>query len=75
MGPSLGDPKRDHNFDNPPCTLPFKERRSWRPTSRPELPRSSRWMLCRARWGFGLKVLGLYYVVKGFRVEGLEIWA
>ena len=18
-GPSLGDPKRDHNFDNPPC--------------------------------------------------------
>ena len=19
-GPNLGDPKRDHNFDNPPCT-------------------------------------------------------
>ena len=20
-GPNLGDPKRDHNFDNPPCKL------------------------------------------------------
>ena len=20
-GPNLGDPKRDHNFDNPPCIL------------------------------------------------------
>ena len=20
-GPNLGDPKRDHNFDNPPCDL------------------------------------------------------
>ena len=22
-GPNLGDPKRDHNFDNPPCVLNF----------------------------------------------------
>ena len=21
-GPNLGDPKRDHNFDNPPCQVP-----------------------------------------------------
>ena len=21
MGPNLGDPKRDHNFDNPPYTF------------------------------------------------------
>ena len=20
-GPNLGDPKRDHNFDNPPCII------------------------------------------------------
>ena len=22
-GPNLGDPKRDHNFDNPPCNFNF----------------------------------------------------
>ena len=22
-GPNLGDPKRDHNFDNPPCDLAY----------------------------------------------------
>ena len=24
-GPSLGDPKRDHNFDNPPLVLPASQ--------------------------------------------------
>ena len=23
-GPNLGDPKRDHNFDNPPCYVNFR---------------------------------------------------
>ena len=35
-GPNLGDPKRDHNFDNPPCTsrrlprhTPLEEKLRW----------------------------------------------
>ena len=42
-GPNLGDPKRDHNFDNPPCVEPSLQGRRPNELSRPlvwDVPRA-----------------------------------